>query len=569
MINLYDTYDTEENILNEIVRDASNLCQHIDFDNWKIVMISKDKLYGTILYTSEDDVNYNIDLSKDNYYLNLVIKEKKIISYINEDREVSDHVPLSKEAAVEIYFPLMSNINKNGNVLGILYLSKNEVISNLKEIIIDTQVKSYVLDIQKYFEITYFNYLRDSELMYLIHTFYEINKKKNPLMKDHPFNVAFLSVTLGQELNLSEDELYNLYIAALLHDVGMLYIPEEILNKPESERNQLEKVEIQMHPVYGHNIVKDLVNDNNKLSGIDKIILQHHEMYDGSGFPQRLKGDKILLESKIIAIANEVDIMLSERNSKGPKAINQVIKELKLLKGKKFDPILTQKMIDILINKQNNQDVLLSVPICIGALVITTKENVYSLQGTLINDKEGYVFIIDCDERFNIKYNDYKKDLIGSTFYSEQNKNLYEFNVNIKFSDADKIYISSLTPMPSTNYFNLLWKLNGVVAFNSSVFSTVTINKIGGDFLSFYISKELIGDQKKLYTINSIKVNFDDGTSIVVTGRISNIIRIRDKLYCEFKYINILESIRDMIFKQIFKKQAEFRKSLINAMIGN
>ncbi|MGL6174731.1 MAG: HD-GYP domain-containing protein [Cellulosilyticaceae bacterium] len=125
----------------------------------------------------------------------------------------------------------------------------------------------------------------------------------------HCMNVGMLSVIIGKWMKLGEKELQSLFLAGVLHDVGKYKIDIDLLNKKEELAIE-ERELLQRHVIYSYQITKELKELNNEvLSGI----LYHHERLDGSGYPGGLKGNQIGLFSRIIAIADTYDAMISER----------------------------------------------------------------------------------------------------------------------------------------------------------------------------------------------------------------------------------------------------------------
>lgn len=120
--------------------------------------------------------------------------------------------------------------------------------------------------------------------------------------------VAELATAIAKRMNLPDNQVQGIVFASIIHDLGKIHVPSEILSKP-GKLNELEYKLIQMHPQTGYDILKDI-----KFPWpIATIILQHHEKIDGSGYPQGLKGDEILLESKIVSLADVVEAMSSHR----------------------------------------------------------------------------------------------------------------------------------------------------------------------------------------------------------------------------------------------------------------
>lgn len=126
----------------------------------------------------------------------------------------------------------------------------------------------------------------------------------------HCINVGILSVCIGIKLGLLYDELSYLGAAGILHDIGKFKIPRELLNK-EGNLTEEEYALIQKHPEYGYEILSKARNINNLTRA---GVLEHHERYDGSGYPKGLKGDEITIFGRIIAVADTYDAMTTNRS---------------------------------------------------------------------------------------------------------------------------------------------------------------------------------------------------------------------------------------------------------------
>ena len=125
----------------------------------------------------------------------------------------------------------------------------------------------------------------------------------------HCVNVGILAVSIGVKLKFKRERLIHLGTAGMLHDIGKKYIPEEILDKKGKLTDEEYKI-IQQHPETGYK----MLTDTRELSSISKVgVLQHHERYDGSGYPKGLKGCKITIFGRIIAVVDTYDAMTSDR----------------------------------------------------------------------------------------------------------------------------------------------------------------------------------------------------------------------------------------------------------------
>lgn len=163
----------------------------------------------------------------------------------------------------------------------------------------------------------------------------------DPYTRGHCERVERFSHQLADHIHLNEKDKESLSIAALLHDIGKIGIPSEILNK-ETPLSTEEYNKIKEHSVIGYQILKDV----EFLSDCTQIILQHHERYDGKGYANGLAGENIQLSARILCIADAFDAMTSSRAyRKIPLTYGQAIKELESLKGIQFDPDLVDHFI--------------------------------------------------------------------------------------------------------------------------------------------------------------------------------------------------------------------------------
>ena len=155
---------------------------------------------------------------------------------------------------------------------------------------------------------------------------------RDPYTAGHQRRVAELAVAIAHELALPEDRIRGLSLAAAIHDIGKIEVPSEILNRPGA-LSPLELQLIRCHPQTGHDILKNV----DLAWPIADIILQHHERLDGSGYPQGLHGDAILLEAKIIAVADVLESMASHRPYRPALGIPTALDELRRGRGMLFD----------------------------------------------------------------------------------------------------------------------------------------------------------------------------------------------------------------------------------------
>lgn len=155
---------------------------------------------------------------------------------------------------------------------------------------------------------------------------------RDPYTAGHQHRVSELATAIAHEMQLSEDQIQGIHLASIIHDLGKIHIPAEILSKP-GRLNKIEFMLIQTHPEEGYNILKDV-----KFPWpIADIIFQHHEKLDGSGYPKGLKGDEILLEAKIICVADVVEAMSSHRPYRASLGIEPALEEIRRGRGSWYD----------------------------------------------------------------------------------------------------------------------------------------------------------------------------------------------------------------------------------------
>ena len=156
---------------------------------------------------------------------------------------------------------------------------------------------------------------------------------KDPYTAGHQRRVAKLSVAIGKQLGLDEEVQTILALAGAIHDIGKINIPGEILSKP-GKLNPIERRLIETHSSAGFEILKDL-----KLPWpIARIIYQHHERMDGSGYPQRLSGRDIILEARLIMVADVVESMMSHRPYRTALGQEAALAEIRAGSGTRYDP---------------------------------------------------------------------------------------------------------------------------------------------------------------------------------------------------------------------------------------
>jgi len=164
---------------------------------------------------------------------------------------------------------------------------------------------------------------------------------KDEYTEGHNERVSGYSVALARAAGMSEDDQEIVRMAGILHDIGKIGVPDSVLNKPGS-LNQDEFERIFLHPQEGEKILSPL----RCLSGIRDVVLYHHERYDGTGYPKGLKGEKIPIFARIVAIADSYDAMTSNRSYRQALSREKAVEELESKAGEMWDPELVRIFIE-------------------------------------------------------------------------------------------------------------------------------------------------------------------------------------------------------------------------------
>ncbi len=184
---------------------------------------------------------------------------------------------------------------------------------------------------------------------YLLDSFRLILAERDPHTEDHAQRLQELALALGERIGLTEYQLNNIKLLALLHDIGKIGIPDSILFKTyiltPSEWKKMKE-----HPKIGYRMAKNIPD----FVPIAREILYHHEHWDGNGYPEGLKGEKIPILSRIIAVVDAYDVMQSRRPYKGAVSKTKALKEIKRGAGTQFDPQLVDIFLKIVKNKKNH-----------------------------------------------------------------------------------------------------------------------------------------------------------------------------------------------------------------------
>lgn len=170
---------------------------------------------------------------------------------------------------------------------------------------------------------------------------------RDPKLPVHSLRVSNFAAKLARRLGLPEEQVDIIRRGSLLHDIGKLGVPQDILSKPgllTDHENEL----IQTHPSLGATLLIECP----EYQALIPIVLHHHEYYNGRGYPDRIAGDQIELEARIVSVAEAVDVMLSDSPYRHSLSIPEVIVELRNCSKVQFDPRVVETAVQLLMEAE-------------------------------------------------------------------------------------------------------------------------------------------------------------------------------------------------------------------------
>ncbi|MGM0500277.1 MAG: PocR ligand-binding domain-containing protein [Bacillota bacterium] len=347
----------------------------------KAIEIVPEADYGKILIIDDQDkcefadaVGHNINILEEITFDKelLVNKENKLVNntknyFLNLDMMELNKKETFLRALKPIKDSLYINIVIDNQTVGRIGLdikkeSSREFSDTTKKVL-----KSFSTLASSFFAFKRFDNLQTNFTKELLTSIIKIMEMYDLYTKGHSENVAKIAAAVAKEMNLSRQTIKNTYWAGLVHDIGKLLIPLNILNK-QGKLTDKEYELVKKHPVWGN---KALINSKT-LKPIAKYLLHHHERWDGRGYPEGLKGEQIPLVSQILGVADAWDAMLSRRAYRKPLGFEKALAEIKRNKGSQFSPQVADTFIKIIENDKIEQ---LQVDVLNNEINNSNKEN--------------------------------------------------------------------------------------------------------------------------------------------------------------------------------------------------
>lgn len=255
--------------------------------------------------------------------------------------------------------------------------------------------------------------------------------------KEHVARTCIMGEKLGRRLGLSDIDLSNLSLLCMLHDIGKVGVPLEILNKPIKLTSE-EWAVMKSHVEKGYRIV----TVSNELAGIANLVLHHHESWDGRGYPSGLKGDSIPLLCRIISVVDSFDAMTNDRPYRKAMSITAAIQELERCAGKQFDPYIVSEFVNMLKEIYPDEASLVHAEVpAKPSMFVATEPTEEELNSGMVATVTYTSYILDSNQTI-ISVSSNFEELTG---YSEEDVKSYHLTQrDLIFSEDAKIYFDTV-----------------------------------------------------------------------------------------------------------------------------
>lgn len=329
----------ENEFLKELFQTAISLVKKVE--NGILFKVTKE--YLKIL----DTLNYDYS----------IIDEYLLINKI--DIPVSENVVSIEGFYNQFILPLINEDldfgkdKKRTYIINLSDLNKKDFVGITLDIPLDNKLSNSSLEVLSVFQtlarvfyrLERYNTLQNKTKMQIIISIVKMLDIHDEYTKNHSQNVAEIASKIAKNMGLDEEYIEKIYLAGVVHDIGKVLIPTEILNKKGLLTNEEFEL-IKKHPYWGY----ETLQSSSELNDIAKFVLHHHERWDGKGYPTGIAQDDIPLASQILSVADSWDAMISDRSYRMAMSEEKAIKELIKNRGTQFSP----KVVDAFLSLESS-----------------------------------------------------------------------------------------------------------------------------------------------------------------------------------------------------------------------
>lgn len=557
-INEYYNYDGQ---INELINKKMKISENVVI-NW--IYLNHEKV--EMIYYFDNTKKYHIDME-----ILKNIKRQSEIVFEGDNFNILQ-VVIDEAVGDNSYFLVTSTVQKPENLFNdqvfVIFMSKTKDSSSLLEKI--KKDASCIITLANNIKQ---NLTKFERLYNVVDELVKILTEKDRLMPNHMTNVAHYSLQMAIRLGLSQKDANLVYLAGLLHDIGKLYISDAVLNA--DRKLTFEEYEVaKTHSLRGYSIAKTIFMDVEIFGEVPKISLYHHENFDGTGYPMKLKGEGIPLFARIVRICDSVDAMLSRRQYKNPMGFSEVIMELKKYSGTHYDPDLVLTMISILkeskLSDTSFKDIEGSVmpDISINLQIRNAEESEsISYSGNMIVYNNNHIEFISKSSKMISGKNISRIEDCRLFFMITDN--CFECGIKLKSISGNKIYLENIRFGMLDDLFSLPWSSEVVLGIKEDLFVKMEMLILGASMSILKLDNntyskihDRIGKEAIIYFNESLDfIQLKESINVIV----ERIYKMSDGMVFICKYISIAEFQRDKIFKLLFKKQALKNKIINNS----
>lgn len=336
--------------------NKKNLDKNIN--NYNIIIISNENKIINKLSILFDDSKYNFVLFKDPLSALKEIKTKKY-DLVIVNSVFSEYLLIELINKIKLYDSYIFTIliTEHCNLSSVLNVIKNYDIQRYYDksqdfkklvVLVETIINSIYEFIRINLQLDNYSNQYKSPYLNTVQAIRNIAEYKDTYTIGHSFRVSKYSVLIGRFFKLSPSDLRILKIGSFFHDIGKISTPNNILIK-NSKLNDYEYFIIKSHPLIGAHIL----SHSKTYSKIISIVKFHHERYDGTGYPAKLKGEEIPFLTRIVTVADTFDAMTSKRTYRDALPLDVAISELEKNKGTQFDAEIVDAFVSIVESWEN------------------------------------------------------------------------------------------------------------------------------------------------------------------------------------------------------------------------
>ncbi|MFW6001220.1 MAG: HD domain-containing phosphohydrolase [Halanaerobium sp.] len=490
----------EDQFLSELLQNAIEIVPEADYG--KIYTVDGDKIRFI------DTIGHNIDI------LRSVILNKKYISNYNSNEVIHsqnysldlNNIPKDKriyfvKALKPIKESIYIDISISDKFIGRISLEiakdNNKRFSKLTAPVLE----SFATLAASFFAFKRYDNLQGRFTKEIISSIIKMLEMYDIYTKGHSENVANLSLSIAEEMGLSDTMVLDAYWAGMVHDIGKMLIPTKVLNK-KSELDDSEYDMIKHHAIWG----SKSLSGSETLQHISRYILYHHERWDGTGYPKGLKGDEIPLISQILSVADSWDAMTSNRAYRDHLSKETALYEIEKNRGSQFSPAVVDVFSDLIKNEKLDLNKRVEKKFSDNEYSIKRSDGEIKLDLLFDSLAEGIIIL---DKEFNIQkvnssflklFGFSRNELIGfkitNILVSNEKKEKLEKNLNIIASGGREVYFKMKSRRKSGDEIQL-----EIRAFSADL--------AGKHFKYYFICKDISEFENMKREYEKIKVKYN------------------------------------------------------------